>query len=91
MNPTDEAAAILTRVFEALARANGKTLNARTRADSSRACELLASAGSEFSELLDDLPRTTPGEAVAAREYATVPPEVERWQRARADADRRKI
>ena len=31
MNATDEATAILTRVFEALARANGKTLN-RARA-----------------------------------------------------------
>jgi len=31
MSPQDEAAAILTRLFEALARANDKTLNARSR------------------------------------------------------------
>jgi len=66
MAPADEAAAILIRVFEALARASGKTLNARTRADIERACELLASAGAELDDLLDDLPRVSPAEAAAA-------------------------
>lgn len=51
---SEEAAAILTRVLEALARQNGKTLSQKTRADISRACELLAT-GDSYDELLDDL------------------------------------
>ena len=95
MNSTEEAAAILTRVFEALARANGKTLNTRTRADIGRACELLASAGSDLTELLDELPvtpKTTRGEAasnfIAAAESD---PNFQRWRQARdcAEADRK--
>lgn len=54
MQRSDEAAAILTRTFEALARTCGKTLSAKTRADIARACELL-SAGDDYEELLDDL------------------------------------
>ncbi len=80
MNPTDEAAQILTRLFEALARQNRKTLNARSKADIARACDLLSHAGEAFGDLLDDLP---PPER--AREYTTVafdapPPEVARWK-----------
>jgi hypothetical protein len=77
MSPTDEAAAILIRVFESLARANGKTLKPSTRADIRRACELLSSAGTELDDLLDDAPRVSPGEA------ATVPSEVQQWRRER--------
>ena len=33
MNPTDEAAQIFLRMFEALARRSGKTLNARSKED----------------------------------------------------------
>jgi hypothetical protein len=86
MNPTDEAAQILTRLFEALARRSGKTLNARSREDIRRACELLANAGEELDDLLDELPpapRPAP-ENRPAREYATVTlPEVERWKEQR--------
>ena len=51
---SEEAAAILIRTFEALARQNGKTLSAKTRADLERACELLAT-GDDYTDLLDDL------------------------------------
>lgn len=82
MNPTDEAAQILTRLFEALARRSGKTLNERSRADIARACELLSHAGEELDDLLEDLP--PPVERRTAREYATVTlPEVERWKEQR--------
>jgi hypothetical protein len=47
MNATEEASAILIRIFESLARVNRKTLNARSREDIRRACELLANAGME--------------------------------------------
>ena len=62
-----------------LARRSGKTLSARSREDIKRACALLASAGDELDDLLDELP---------AREYSTVsfeakPPEVERWKERR--------
>lgn len=80
MNPTDEAAAILTRLLEALCRLNRKTLNARSRADIKRLCELLAAAGPDLDDLLDDAPAPRP-----RTEYSTisfeVPPEVERWRR----------
>jgi len=57
--PTEEAAAILTRILEALARQSGKTLSRKTRDDLARACELL-SAGDNYDELLDDLLSTPP-------------------------------
>jgi hypothetical protein len=66
MTNTDEAAAVFTRVLEALARQTGKTLSPQTRRDVLRACELLANAGAELDELLDDLPsapRQSPAEA----------------------------
>jgi len=81
MNSTDEAAQILTRMFEALARQNRKTLNARSRADIKRACELLASAGAELDDLLDELPPAP--EPRPARDYTTMPIEVERWKERR--------
>lgn len=64
MDNTQEAAQILTRVFEALARQNGKTLSKATRSDIGRACELLAQ-GDRLEELFEDLPappRQSPGE-----------------------------
>lgn len=85
MNPTDEAAQILTRLFEALARRSGKTLNARSRDDIKRACELLANAGDELEDLLDELPaeRVTVNFQRPAREYAEPPDEVKRWREER--------
>jgi hypothetical protein len=60
--PHEEAARILCRVLEALARQNGKTLSSKTRSEVERACELLAT-GDDYSDLLEDLlempPRTT--------------------------------
>jgi hypothetical protein len=86
MDAVTEAAQILTRLFEALARRSGKTLNARSREDIKRACELLASAGEELDDLLDELPpppAPAPGYR-PAREYSTVTlPEVERWKERR--------
>lgn len=87
MDPVSEAAQILTRLFEALARRSGKTLNQRSRADIARACELLASAGDELSDLLDELPPQAPParppEHRPARDYTTMPLEVERWREQR--------
>ncbi len=83
----EEAAQILTRVFEALARANGKTLNARTRADIGRACELLASGGAELDALLDDLPKVSPAEA-RANDAERDPAYIE-WRRERLNARER--
>lgn len=51
---SEEAAAILTRTLEALARQLGKTLSTKTRTDLARACELLA-RGDDYDELLVDL------------------------------------
>jgi hypothetical protein len=67
MTPAEEAAQIFTRVFEALARRSGKTLSQTTRADITRACELLANGGEELDELFEDLPpRRSPGEQAVA-------------------------
>ena len=85
MNPTDEAATILIRMFEALARQIGKTLNARSRADIKRACELIAGAGAELDDLFDDRP--PPPEMRPARDYTTMPIEVERWRERRQTND----
>lgn len=54
MQRSEEAAAILIRTLEALARVGGKTLSLKTRADLQRACELLA-AGDDYTDLLEDL------------------------------------
>jgi acyl-CoA reductase-like NAD-dependent aldehyde dehydrogenase len=84
MDNTTEAAQILTRVFEALARQSGKTLNARTREDIQRACELLANAGGELEELLDDLPappRRSPAEAAIEADPGWQ--DFERWRNGR--------
>lgn len=88
ISPQDEAAQILTRLFEALARRSGKTLNERSRADIARACELLSHSGQELDDLLDELPpappKPQPPAYRPAREYATqVLPEVERWKEQR--------
>lgn len=78
--PADEAAAILVRVLESLARASGKTLKASTRADIQRACELLSSAG--FDELEDISPaRVSPAEAMV--EAAVADPNYQRWKQRR--------
>lgn len=79
MDPTTEAATILIRILESLARRSGKTLNERGRADVRRACELLSHSGEQYGDLLDELPLRE--ERRPAREYATqVLPEVERWK-----------
>jgi hypothetical protein len=80
VTPTDEAAAIFCRVFESIARLNGKTLSTTTRADIQRACELLTQAAGAFDELLDDLPdtpRRSPGE------QAIDDPNFQRWRTVR--------
>jgi hypothetical protein len=87
MTNTDEAAAILVRTFEALARANGKTLSARTRQDIARACDLLASSGAELDTLLDDLPRVSPAERMAAD--AEKDPAYIEWRAQRRDGRER--
>jgi len=80
MNPTDEAAQIFTRLFEALARRSGKTLNERSRADIARACELLSHAGAELDDLLDELPPAPRPRAEYTTVDFTVPPEVKDWK-----------
>ncbi len=76
MSASEEAAQILTRVFEALARQSGKTLAAGTRADVLRACELLSTASAELDDLLEDLPEQ--------REYVTTDANFERWRMQRS-------
>lgn len=75
----NEAAQILTRILEALARQNGKTLSAATRADIERMCGLLSGAGEELDDLFEDLPppRRSPGE------YAIADPDYQQWRAAR--------
>lgn len=87
--PVAEAAAILTRCFEALARASGKTLSQRMRVDLVRACELLSNPRPELDDLLDDLltmpaqprPRVT---AVIDRE---TDPNYEAWRQSRRERE----
>lgn len=84
--PTEDAAQILTRIFESLARVNGKTLSAKTRADIGRACELLASQGDELDAMLDDLapaPRRSPGESAIDND-----PGFQQWRASRAYDER---
>jgi hypothetical protein len=57
--PHEEAARILCRILEALARQSGKTLSQKTRQEVERACELLA-AGDDYSDLLEDLLEAPP-------------------------------
>jgi hypothetical protein len=83
MDPADKAAQILTRLFEAICRLNRKTLNARSRDDIKRACALLSSAGEELDDLLDELPPPRPPEHRPARDYTTMPIEVEQWRKER--------
>lgn len=82
---SEEAAAILTRTFEALARQAGKTLSRKTRDDLTRACELLA-AGDSYDELLVDLLEQPPirSERITQqfeREPAYGDPNFESWRR----------
>lgn len=91
MTLTEEAAAILIRVFESLARTNGKTLKPQTRADIERACELLVGAGAELDDLLDDVPstpRVSPAEAaVNFVDAARADPNYQAWKRQRERTD----
>ncbi len=83
MDPVIEAAQVLTRIFEALARRSGKTLSKRSREEIYHACELLATGG--LGDLLDDLPepQPRPRTAYSTVNFETVPPEVERWRERR--------
>lgn len=78
MDSIAEAAQILTRVFESLARLNGKTLSAQTKADIGRACSLLA-AGDGLEELLEDVPPR-----ISPAEQAIDDPNFQRWRAARS-------
>jgi hypothetical protein len=78
MDPTVEAAQILTRLLESICRLNRKTLNARSRADIARACELLSHSGEALSDLLDDLP--PPRTEYSTVSFDATPPEVARWK-----------
>lgn len=85
MDSIAEAAAILTRTFEALARAAGKTLSARSREDIRRACELLSAAGPELDALLEDaptMPRMRAAQADATGLTDDQREQLARWQEA---------
>ena len=82
MNSNDEAAEILIRILESLARRTGKTLNERGRSDVRRACELLSHSSDQFSDLLDELPPTPRPREYGTVEF-TVPPEVKSWREGR--------
>jgi hypothetical protein len=86
---SEEAAAILIRTFEALARQAGKTLSHKTRDDLSRACELLAQ-GDSYDELLVDLLEQPPirNDRVTQsfeRESTHGDPRFEAWRRQREE------
>jgi hypothetical protein len=83
VDPVNEASQIFTRLFEALARRSGKTLNVRSRADITRACELLSHAGQELDDLLDDMPPPRPVNDYATVSFEKVPPEVRQWREQR--------
>ncbi len=85
MTPAEEASAILIRMLDTIAYSVGKRLKEEHKAEIRRACELLATDGALLP--LDDLPRTSPGERKAAREYAAVPEEVARWREQQDDGD----
>ena len=80
--PEDEATAIFTRLFEALARRMGKRLSAGSRADIAWACALLSHSGEELDDLFEDAPplQPPPQQARPARDYSTVPLEVSDWK-----------
>ena len=82
MTSSEEAAAILIRMFNTLAYAFGKRLRPEHRAELQRCCELLASGDGLLP--LDELPPPRP-----RNEYATVsldvPPEVDRWKAQRGE------
>lgn len=85
---SDEAAQILTRILEALARQSGKTLGQKTRADIQRACELLAQ--DDDYDLLEDLLeqpaiRSDRITQQFEREPAYGDPNFEAWRRQRYD------
>ena len=89
MNRSDEAAQIFTRLFEALARASGKTLKPETRAQIAHACELLAQ--DDDYDLLDDLLSEAPirSERVTQSfERENYDPNFERWRRQRWEDSR---
>lgn len=79
MNNIEEAAQIFLRVFEALARQNGKTLSAKTREDVEQACSLLGNAAADLEVLEDltDAPRRSLGE------YAVADERFQRWREER--------
>ena len=88
MTASEEAAAILIRTFEALARQTGKTLSSKIRADLARACELLA-AGDDYETLLDDLLSEPPIRSERVTQSFERPahgdPQFERWRRQRQE------
>ena len=77
--PADEASAILIRMFDTLAAAQGKRLKDTHKAEIRRACELLSADGA--LEPLDDLARISPAEAVM--EFAEKDPDYKRWKESR--------
>jgi hypothetical protein len=77
--PADEAAAILIRMFETLAAAQGKRLKEQHRAEIRRACELLSADGA--LEPLEDVARVTPAEAaVSLVTAAEADPNYRKWR-----------
>jgi len=87
MSPQDEAAEILIRMFETIARGMNKRLKEEHKSEIRRACALLATDGTLAA--LDDLPRTSPAEvAVAFVNEAERDPGYQEWKRRRAELGR---
>lgn len=87
MTPADEAAAILTRMFETIAHSMGKRLLEIHKSEIRRACELLSADGTLAP--LDDLPsgpRVSPAEAMI--DAAKADPQFRDWQRRRQEVER---
>lgn len=84
----DEAAEILIRLFNTLAAGMGKRLKEEYKAETGRACELLATDGTLAP--LDDLPCTSPAETASAFVLAAERDSgYQEWRKRRAEQDRK--
>lgn len=79
MNPHDEAAQILIRMFETMAHGMGKRLLETHKAEIRRACALLATDAT--LEPLEDMARMSPAEMMVGA--AQSDPNFKRWKESR--------
>jgi hypothetical protein len=78
--PSEEASAILIRMFDTLAASMGKRLKETHKIEIRRACELLSADGT--LEPLEDVARVSPAEAMV--EAVQTDPGYKRWREERS-------